>query len=131
MILIDAHGPDHGLKVEVTGHEVDIDQWIDGSECDEPFGGVQTATFDLKDCLDHGRGSKSQRCRVIDGALELLSHRGGSYELMGPDEEPCDHFGTYWGEHQREWSRGMLTAECCLEYATNSHGMKLEKDTDR
>lgn len=99
--LIDAHGSDHGLRVEVdTGqHTVTIVQW--GELCEpSPAGNfmphTQTRTMSLRVCLEYaakdGRRTDSQRDRVITGALHYLSYHGGTEERFDEGTRPCDHF---------------------------------------
>jgi len=113
IVYIDAHGPDHGLKIEIDTdrHEVTVRQW---SECCEPNDEgsysphIQTATVELSRLLDpkaeHLRGRvldrSSMRRKVADAALCWLGYWGGDEEPCEDDERPCDYFGSYWGRHQ-------------------------------
>lgn len=99
MIIFDAHGPDHALRVTLENGEVEIAQW--GELCepnhdDETMPHIQTASMSLAECLkyaaDDGRHNNSQRGRVVTGALAYLSHWGGSEDLLAEKSSPCEHF---------------------------------------
>ena len=107
MMLIDAHGPGHGLSVEVDitySHNVTIRQWGECSEPDEhgsytPH--IQEATIALRDLLDrngkHYRsanlwGEQSQHGKIVALALAWLGYWGGSEDHVSDDDRPCDHF---------------------------------------
>lgn len=102
MILIDAHGGTHGLRVEIDHGEVSVYQW---GELDDPDENgdyrqrIQSMTMTTRECLEHAangwRRYDSQRDRVIAGALDCLATYGG--EESDVDGRPCDHFGQYWG----------------------------------
>lgn len=115
MYLINAHGPDHGLSVEVSLEPrsryrpawrttVTIRQWGECCEPDEhgsysPH--VQEATVDLRTLLTgawHVHGNfPSMRDRLINAALNYLGHWGGEENYVDDDDRPCQHFGSYWG----------------------------------
>ena len=101
MILIDAHGPDHGLRVEVCtySHTVTAVQW--GELCepdheDEVHPRTTEIVIALRECLEYaakdGRWHDSQRDRVICGALHYLSHWGGTVYWYPEGTTPCQHF---------------------------------------
>ena len=97
MILIDAHGTDHGLRVECSNREVTIVQW--GELCEPDESGsyrphLHETTMTLAECLvrvEFGHHS-SQKSRVISGALSHLFHFGGEETFLDDDDRPSDHF---------------------------------------
>jgi len=104
MILIDAHGPDHGLKIEVTSrHCVVVEQWGECCEPDEhgsysPH--IQHVEVLLRDLLDSsaphysgaGASHKSMHDKVKDLALAYLGYWGGEERYVSDEDRPCQHF---------------------------------------
>jgi hypothetical protein len=103
MFLIDAHGADHGLSVEVHNHDVTIRQWAECCEPDEhgsysPH--IQVARMSLRKLLDRsqphfrmGVSFDSMHARIIKAALHWLDYYGGDEERVSDDDTPCQHFG--------------------------------------
>lgn len=96
---IDRHGPDHGLSVEIESGAVTIVDWCE--PCDDTGAGedpphLHTAIMSLRECLKHaaedGQHNKSQRDRVITGALAYLGYWGGEVIYLEKDAHPCQHF---------------------------------------
>jgi hypothetical protein len=132
MFLIDAHGSDHGLSVEVERRQVTIRQWAEYDEPDEDGSyspHIQMATVDLATLLDstavHMKHSgnppsvhKGMRDRVVDAALAWLSYWGGEEERVDDGDRPCQHFGSYWGRRVPKdmtvatWIERLTCAEC-------------------
>lgn len=132
-VLIDAHGPDHGLRVAIVGRGnsrlVEIKEFAQACEPNER-GGMETwlhvAHVELSKLLDPkgkhrdcysgdtpGKGDSVQHS-IISAAIAYLAYWGGEAEYLDDDSAPCEHFGMYWGRHQRQHRLG---CETCGEYS--------------
>lgn len=132
--LIDAHGPDHGLRVVVnlrdrwtfgkTETTVEIVQWGESSEPDDrgsysphlhrvevPLDKLLTGRH-----VDRDTGYKRSgvRERILSAATAYLGYYGGEEELLDEGDRPCQHFGMEWGRHQVSHRLG---CEVCGEYS--------------
>lgn len=129
MILIDAHGADHGTSVEVFRHLVKIKQWCRPDEPNEQGEypcHILSATVPLRELLDgapskrwcqaHGVQSfSSMHERILTLALDWLSYYGGEEEFV-TGEEPCWYFGMDYsgiGARRKEpWPEHMTCSAC-------------------
>lgn len=127
MYLINAHGPDHGLSVEVVYGDVIVRQWGERDEPDEHgshMPHIQTARIALENLLDKNlphyacgnvsRGSMHEK--IIDLALNWLGYSGGHECFVDDTDRPCDHFEmNYSGiglPYTEPWPDHMTCSEC-------------------
>jgi hypothetical protein len=106
LTLINAHGDNHGLFVEVDtwNHLVDIGQWWEANDPDEDgvwrsyLEHVQVKLAELLDPkqphMESVNPHTSQTQRVIQAALAYLSHWGGGTDGIDDTtgEYPCGYF---------------------------------------
>lgn len=127
MILIDAHGPDHGLYIDITRREVTIRQWCEADEPDPETGEchkhICEAQVSLAALVAHWRKhhrsrprTKSMRDKIVDLALAWFSYYGGEETPVDQSDNPCQHFCmNYTGIGARRsepWPKHM-TCELC------------------
>lgn len=119
MILIDAHGSDNGLKIELDNRDVVLSQW--GKLCEPNEHGsycprISSVTVSLRECLEYafrdGRRNDSMHGRVITGALAYHSYWGGEEEWVSDDDCPCQHFGMEWPLLGDNYPEHMICSEC-------------------
>lgn len=98
--LIDAHGSDHGLKVELYGGVLTVTKWSELCEPDENGScqpRLETGQFDLglalREYAAHdGRKDPSMTSRVTGAATYMLAAWGGVADWLDDDATPADHF---------------------------------------
>jgi hypothetical protein len=117
-ILIDAHGPDHGLRVEYDYDTVTIADYVEFPEPDAETGKWEACyrevTIPLKEVLDPN--GKHQGCyqssktnlhgkdklhdAIITAAIAWLGYWGADSdqeEIVEAEGGACRFFDTYWG----------------------------------
>lgn len=100
MILIDAHGTDHGLKIELDNRVVSVTQWAQLCEPDEngdwcPHLLHFTCTLDeaMQASKRYSTTFASQASRLKTGAIDTMFRDGHDYQDDLPESaEPADYF---------------------------------------
>lgn len=100
MTLIDAHGSDHGLKVELWDRTLIVTEWCEACEPNEAGGydkWLHRGSFELGAALreyaaNDGRWDPSMTSRVTGAATYMLATWGGATEWLDDDATPADHF---------------------------------------
>lgn len=120
-VLIDAHGPDHGLRVEVDGEYVHIADYSEFCEENAETGRWEAVyretTVYLSELLnpngihrgiymgDDGSPDKRGRERLHDviiyASISFLAYWGGEETIVDIDRDggACAFFGEFWGDY--------------------------------